>query len=158
MKQLLIVLALLFAQVANADEISKQQAISESVAKIKESLRKETNQPQKKDEPTDEAETPLMMFKGLCICLGVFLIGVGATKQLQAKRLQKLEKTSRLHIIEKVAVTSKTALVLAECDGQKIIFSVGAENVSFCSEGTSKSQLSFAELYPLEENKGEKAA
>ena len=158
MKQLLIVLALLFAQVASADEISKQQAISESVAKIKESLRKETNQPERKETPSDTEESPFVMLKGLCICLGVFLIGVGATKQLQAKRLQKLEKTSRIHIIEKVAVTSKTALVLAECDGQKLVFTVGAENVSFCSEGPSKPQLSFAELYPLEENKGEKAA
>lgn len=68
------------------------------------------------------------MVQGLGICVGVFLIFVHFMKRRQ-NRLQG-RGLDHIRIIERKALTSKTQIILAQVEGQKVLLSVGSERVS----------------------------
>lgn len=146
-----------------ADEgATPEQLRHESVVKLKESLKRDQRNlsvaggiTKWSTETTEDQPNALTMLKGLAICIGVFLIGISVIQRLKNKTNIKNNSNRRLKILEKIAVSNKTALILAELDGRDIVFSVGSEKVSFCPEKTvieTKSLTSpdFADIYDEE--------
>jgi len=74
------------------------------------------------------------MIQGLGICIGVFLIGVAIYKKYTGAtslRGGRLSRGRRLRVVERLSVSSRTALIMAEVDGKPILFTVGPDKVSF---------------------------
>jgi flagellar biogenesis protein FliO len=78
--------------------------------------------------PEPAGLSPMRSFEALAICLGVFLIGVHFLKRFNKNVVPGNSK--RMKVIERMALSQKTALVLAQVDGKSILLSVGAERVT----------------------------
>lgn len=147
LKIILFLSVFLLPQVVFAEDAtsSKEVALRNSVAKLKESIKQErASTPVKVSKgvtdwslAADTADTQpngFTMLKGLSLCLGVFLIGISILRKIHDKGGGLKGAARKVRIIEKTQVTTKTTLILAEYAGREILFTVGNEQVSFCPE------------------------
>lgn len=71
--------------------------------------------------------------KGLLLCLGVFLIGTWLVKGFGGKGV--IAGSRKMRIIERLPVAARTALLLIEVEGRKVLVAVGPDRVSFDPAG-----------------------
>jgi flagellar biogenesis protein FliO len=135
----------------NTEVSSSDTKISESVAKLKNSLRSEqlgkTNAVKDSisnwSESEDKAESSsvvLTMFKGLALCLAFLFIGLGVYKKY--KPAQFTSTATKLKITSRTALTSKTQLMLVEVSGQEILVAVGSEQVAILNANNTNKMIS----------------
>lgn len=144
---------------ATPEQSTPEQLRHESVVKLKESLKREQRNLSvaggitkwSADAPDDQPNA-FTMLKGLAICIGLFFVGISVVQRLRNKTNIKNDSERRLKILEKISISNKTSLILAELDGRDIVFSVGSEKVSFCPEknvveNKSLTSPNFADVY-----------
>jgi hypothetical protein len=73
--------------------------------------------------------TGIKMLQALAICCGVFLVGIHFYKKYTGQG-PVFNKNRRMRILERLPVSPKSALLLVEVDGKKVLIGVGSENVS----------------------------
>jgi flagellar biogenesis protein FliO len=81
---------------------------------------------EKKDE---ERGYMVKMLQGLGLCVGVLLIGLFFVKRFNPNIIKA--STKNLRLLEKISISAKSSLVLAELDGKKFIVAVGGDNLAF---------------------------
>lgn len=69
------------------------------------------------------------VLEGLALCCGLFFIMLYALKRLNRGKLGA--GTRRMKVLERLALSSKTALLMVEVDGRSQILALGAERVEF---------------------------
>lgn len=80
----------------------------------------------------DQPSMAGLVFKivqALGICLGMLMVGVYAFKRYAPGIAQSASR--RLKVKERLALTSKTSLLLVELDGRSVLITVGTERVAF---------------------------
>jgi flagellar biogenesis protein FliO len=77
------------------------------------------------------------MFQGLALCLGVFFIGSWIARRFGGGA--KMVGERRIKILERAALTQKSAICLVEVDGRQVLLSTGSDPVQVLmqSEGAS---------------------
>ncbi|WKZ57152.1 MAG: flagellar biosynthetic protein FliO [Bdellovibrionota bacterium] len=70
----------------------------------------------------------LRMIEGLALCVGVFLIGIGLVKRRRKDR--GLPMGRRMRVIERLAVSTRGAVVLMKVDEREFLVGVGGEGIS----------------------------
>lgn len=131
--QLLVVLLLsplAFAQ--EASEATANSAMDTKVARAGE-IAAERGHEGSRQRALAEREDPvagsgMSVLRGLGLCLAVFLIGVALYKRVG--KGQGAGGGRRLRIVERLPLTQRTALVMAEVDGARVLLSVGTERVN----------------------------
>lgn len=73
-------------------------------------------------------ETGFRMIKGLGICLGVLFIGVYFYKKYALQGNVSVGRTMK--ILERMPVSTRTSVILAEVKGRRVLLSVGSERVT----------------------------
>ena len=68
------------------------------------------------------------MLRGLGLTLGVFFVGLYVFKRVRGP-IQTAQKR-KLRILERLPLSSKTALLLVQANGQEVLLSVGSDRVS----------------------------
>ena len=112
---------------AQEDEIdSRSEAIKEIVTKSREEKKAIVTGDQ--TEGTEDANPFLKVMKGLAIIIASFLILVHFYKRFYLNKEQDL--TRRIQIIERTPLSAKSALVLAQVDGRKVLIGVGEVSIS----------------------------
>ena len=129
------------AQAPDSDLSPQEQRLAQSVAKIKNALRQENSTAANRGQVVgkwadgQEGETSQLGFgvlKALGLCVGVFLIGVAVTKRYRGG--VQTGGARRLRVVERVPLSSKTHLVIAEVEGNQVLLAVGPDRVSFGPE------------------------
>lgn len=69
------------------------------------------------------------MFRGLFLCLGVLLIITHIIKKFSKKNATTISD-KRIVILDRQSLTSKSALVLADVEGRKILIACGSDNIN----------------------------
>jgi len=151
----LIIFSLVTSNVAVAEELvtataSEAESFTEQakegehsgIAQIKRSLlearspsveQKAEFQNWRSEAEVDMKEKSFSVFKGLILCLGVFSIIVYFMKRMNRGHIGGSE--SRIKVIEKIQVASKTSLILVELDGKPMLMSLGNDRVSVLNSG-----------------------
>ena len=78
---------------------------------------------------TEGGSLALRMFQGLAICLIALSVGVWLYKKTAGKNAPT--RSGRIQLIDRIAISPRSALVLARVDGKEVFLSVGFERVSF---------------------------
>ena len=79
-------------------------------------------------------ESPgLKLFWALGLCIGVLLIGAYFARRYLPGA--SVKHTRRLRIVDKLALTSKTSLLIVDVEGQKLLMTVGADRVTYVDQG-----------------------
>jgi len=116
-------------------EVSAENVTSAAEKKsFKETLNKERQQIilEKKTE-NETMPDGFVIFKGLVLCIGLFLIGVAGYQKFYNKTGSAKGGKRCLQILEKMPLSPKTTLLLVECDGEKLLLTLGNERVTFAS-------------------------
>lgn len=108
------------------------------------------NDAQGKIEDLEHKKSPLpgeggyvfKMVQALGLCIGVLLVGAFVIRKINPQLVKSASR--KIKIIERTAVSPRTALVLAELDGKSILFSVGSERVSLLIDNSNKFTLDAA--------------
>lgn len=69
------------------------------------------------------------MIQALGLCVGILLIGLHFFKKYNARSMNA-GGGRRMRVIERMSIGPKTALVLVELEGKRLLLSVGADRVS----------------------------
>jgi flagellar biogenesis protein FliO len=103
-------------------------------------------------------QTPsvLRMLEALGICVGFFLVGAHFLKRINGKHGSGSSK--RMRVLERLPVSPKTTMVLAQVDGKTILFSVGAERVTAVSLETDEAIINLPMELVCQEDKHASAA
>jgi len=72
------------------------------------------------------------MLKGLGICIGLLAVMIFLNKKLGLNKIASGKK--RVKVLERVALTPKTAIYLVSIDGAEMFLSVGADRVTSLKE------------------------
>ena len=130
--------ALLWSVPARGEqEPAQAQTMESSVARIKDSLKQESSRgnavsaglEEWRQSRPQESGAGMKMLQGLGFCLGVLLIGSAVARRLRGRSVGV--QNGRLRVLERLALTPKTALLLVECDGRSMLLSVGPDHVAF---------------------------
>lgn len=110
-----------------SDGIARAKVISDIIKekKTKESKSEETSSP---NQNAANASTMFQMIKGLAMVAGLFLIAAYLYNRFVLKKVAP--QTGRIKIIERTQILPKTYVVLAEIDGEKVLFGAGSDQVS----------------------------
>ena len=81
---------------------------------------------------SDLAGSAWKMTYGLAITLGALFVGLGLARRFGIA--PKAGDARRLRLVDRIAISRKTMLVLAEVDGRSVLLAVGGEPVSFHEE------------------------
>ncbi len=118
------------------------QQYQENIAKIKRDLKTEqglatnTVSSSLSDWKAVESEDQNMVFKmlkGLALCLGIFFVGVAVLKRINPKAA--VVHNERIKLCSRLAITPKTQVFLVEVDGQRVLLSVGQEQMALQNLG-----------------------
>ena len=139
MKKLLIVLALSVligssAKAEGSDTTStsapvRQLSFQERMESAVQAKRDGQNQQKNIPEESPLSSNGVRMIAGLALCVGVFLIGAWLVRRASGKI--KPMNTRSMRVVERMPVTSKTALMLIEVDGRRVMLAAGPDKVSF---------------------------
>jgi len=88
---------------------------------------------------TDLSTTAWKMAKGLAITLGVLCVGLGVAKKFGVTPNATGKK--RIKLLDRISVSRKSSLILAEVDGRQILLAVGGDPVCFHGDFTSESMF-----------------
>lgn len=89
---------------------------------------------EKKETEEEPSVTAGKMFQGLALCMGLFFVVVAILKR--AKGAGYIQAEQRLEVIERIALTQKTSLVLTKLDHREILLAVGGEQVQLIQKST----------------------
>jgi flagellar biosynthetic protein FliO len=128
--------------------------VADSVARIKDDLRRQAalESPrtprvlpdwQSSSQPTG-AGAAGKAFQGLALCLGVFLIAVGIVRRFRRPGAAAAGRSVR--IIERLPLSPKTALVVVEFGGERILLSQGSEQITCLQRTTVRAAAAPREL------------
>lgn len=81
------------------------------------------------------------MIKGLMLCLGILFVGVHFMKRMTPHR-PGARGQRRLAVVERLPISSRSAIVLLEVDGKPVLASVGSEQVQFFAAGQAAAGFS----------------
>jgi len=87
----------------------------------------------------DEQSPFLRLGQGLAICLGVFFIGIYGYKKLYPGRV--VGGKSRMKVIERLSLSSRSAVILVEVDGAEIVLGVGSEPPTILSKRSKSDEF-----------------
>ncbi len=143
-RALFISLLLLLTQAAWADEAPKPAVISleSKLSNVREiSQQAKLNPPHSAnslsaigaDAQSEFRTSALSGLQALLLVLAALMFVVFALRKFY--KVSPLSNSKRLKVKERLAITSKTALVLIEMDGRSMLVSVGPERVSFSGQG-----------------------
>lgn len=108
---------------------SKLERVGELVHENREhggALRQIREEAEKSDDQM--SSSGMKMFQGLAFCVGLLLVGSGIYRKFgRGKSLGG--STSRIKILERSALSARAMVVLAEIDGQKVLFTTGSDQV-----------------------------
>ena len=131
--------AVLLPAPARAEDGAHATPMEDSVARLKDSLKQEHQQQRGnavaasleewRQKNPGETSTGLKLVKGLGLCIGVFLIGAALYQRMRGRGLPG--NGGRMQVLERLPLTAKTALMLVECDGRKLLVAVGPDRVAF---------------------------
>lgn len=80
------------------------------------------------DAPGGASASIVPMFQGLALCLAIFFIGLHIYKRWV--KPQNGVGQRRIRLLERVALSGKSSLVLAEVDGRSVLLTVGSDRVN----------------------------
>lgn len=126
----------------SADKLAGIQAAQES-------FRNGQNTPSKVVDPGLNAPSGMRVVQGLFICAAVFFIGIHLYRKYVLREQGAITKR-QIKIIERTAITPKTALVLVEFEGKKLILAVGSEQVSNIALNQSHNEATEEEIKEFE--------
>lgn len=114
-----------------------------------ESFRSGLNTPAKVIDPSIDAPSGMRVVQGLFICAAVFFIGIHLYRKYVLREQGAITKR-QIKVIERTAITPKTALVLVEFEGKKLILAVGSEQVSNIALNQSQIEATEEEIKEFE--------
>lgn len=103
-----------------------------------------------------QAPSVLRMLEALGLCVGFFLVGAHFLKRINGKH--GIGSSKRMRILERLPVSPKTTMVLAQVDGKTILLSVGAERVTAVSLETDEHIINLPMELVCQEDKHASAA
>ncbi len=119
-------------QIASKQETTTQSSgamRAQAIADLMGKNRLEKNQGTEVKAPeTDTGSMALKMIQGLGIVAGMFLIGAHFYKKYVIKNVSKPARS--IKILERASLGGKSALILAEIEGQRVLVGMGADTVS----------------------------
>jgi flagellar biosynthetic protein FliO len=114
------------------------------IATVNNDLTEKTYSNWRSEPGIDIGQKGFSMLQGLFLCLGILLIGTYLVKRFKSVSVEGTKR--RMQVLEKLAISPKTSLVLVEVDGKKLVLGVGAEKVSFSSLSAGAEQDRGLEL------------
>lgn len=155
---LLVLIAAPVLAVAEEGVLSPEEHKMEaSVRKIKSSLSSGSNsvssamQSQAVSEPPDASGSFVLMMKGLGFCLGVLFIGTAIAKRFRAGGMTQGRGHQSMRIIDRIPVSPKSALLLVDVEGERVLVAVGNEQVVISRPPVSQKHTDVSEEVCLEE-------
>ena len=120
---------------ATADDSAESAKLERAKAIAQESRAAEKEK--KNAAPPSFASSGVKMTQGLALCVAILLIGAFLAKKFKVGAVNSGARSMK--VLERLPLTPKTALLLAEVQGQRVILSVGSEQVQFLkvAEGES---------------------
>lgn len=134
-----IVLAALIA-LTTAISAHADDAVTPSKMERTRALVNEAQVPATKEPSTgDLSSTAWKMLQGLGITLGILCVGLGVAKKFGVAPPAPAKK--RIKLLDRVAVSRKSSIILAEVDGRQVLLAVGGDPVTFHGDFTSESMF-----------------
>ncbi len=126
---------------ASAAAFAEESIDSGKLERTKTLIEESKSQEKKQQSAPEISTASYKMLQGLGLCCVLLMVGVYVAKKCKISGIAQGNRKMRL--IERIALSPRSHLVLAEVEGRRVLLAVGSDNVRFHS--LTDSDFFFAE-------------